>query len=377
MNLAIKKSRLRSSVKSGVFPLKQFKTNKSKSEKNNKKLLIIKQDEKNNNPIEIETASKKDETQNSLKVSNSMNKKLKQQLFSEKTSQKNPDQIKTENACLSDNNASKAISKFTASDIKIKKLKTVSELEIKNIKLLPSGIPEKKFKSNRENMVTFKKFSTKKVHNDLKKNSNKIIQIDDGENDLKAPQKASLTSTLKRSNKVSNLDFIENVNLKRLEKFPKEIKSEMQNSQISPQRINLSKNKQTLESKELPKKIRLYESKHYEIDSEVIKDSKNIDNPPNNAEFITFTNKINVESNYNTDQGSRESDNFQNLYDSIGKIKEFVKKTSVIEIKTVNQSHNLKHLNKKKSKLNPMYQSEQGKEIIPSNESNSQYGKKN
>ena len=66
-------------------------------------------------------------------------------------------------------------------------------------------------------------------------------------------------------------------------------------------------------------------------------------------------------SKYNTQKTARSREDFKNVYDSIGKIKEFVKKSSIIEIKPLTLTQDLETVRKNKKGNNPLYQSEQGK----------------
>ena len=352
MNIAIKKSKLRSSAKGGPLPLKGLRNSQITSEK-----VYV----KFNKLHEIDNNKSDQKSNENLKMSNflsvNQNKNLQKHLFSKQASVKNIEKIKTEKGYISEKINFKEKTKFLPLDVKIKNLETVSEFKIINNKLSNSQNDKKKIKSNRDNLAVFNKFSKIKKIN---MNSSEV------EIENKLVVKASLTSTLKKSNHINNLDFIENINLKTNEKLPKLSKSKKEvNLEINSKNTNLIVKdiQNEIKNKPMKKKTRLYESKHFENDLESEKE-KNVneinDTKTHDKDLMTFTNKKNTEKNLKSNKNIKQSREFKNVYDSIGKIKEFVKKTSIIELKPVNKSHNLKYLNPNKTKNN-LYQSEQGK----------------
>jgi hypothetical protein len=90
------------------------------------------------------------------------------------------------------------------------------------------------------------------------------------------------------------------------------------------------------------------------------------------------TKKSKGNSKYTSEKKSVQ-DHMQSMYSSIGKIKEFVKQNSVIEIKPLNNTQDLKYLNKPKQKEDKQFQSEMGNsvfviDLIFSNEENQNDG---
>lgn len=196
----------------------------------------------------------------------------------------------------------KSISKIIPSEIQSKADIVKSELNIKN-SMLRSQISEKGTKSHREAKVIFKKFRNS---NTLNKStgtniSKKIQNIEiphiqnemKNENDKKKENSEKLLSP-------SNLDFIE--------------KSKIQNQ-----------------------KILKFTSKANDKKSS-IKDSP-----------ISKSKKIFKHSKYNSGKKSQQ-EQLQNVYNSIGKIKEFVKQNSTIEIKLEEKEASNKNVGKRKIK---------------------------
>ena len=287
--------------------------------------------------------------------------KLKQHLFSEK----NTKSVDDPNTILrTEKTESKSISKMDPNE---KNYKTVSELEINKSNLLKSGIQEKKIKSYRHNMVVFKKFKNKKntkspTMKAIEKNF-KTLNVSDWnlEDDVKSQEDINVMTQ-----ETGTLDFIANNNLKNEEKFP--IKTQLVPitviSKTSTPKDTSTKNIQIVEK--IPK---LYQLKKETSDTKkvpIIKKDSLI-----NAKKANFSSRKKSSKNtskntskYNTEKTARSREDFKNVYDSIGKIKEFVKKSSIIEIKPLTLTQDLTTVRKNKKGNNPLYQSEQGKWYI-------------
>jgi hypothetical protein len=287
--------------------------------------------------------------------------KLQQQLFSEhNTNTKSFDDPNLINKVK--NLESKTVSKLDPNEITEKNYKTFSEIEMKNSHLIKSNFPEKKIKSHRTNMVVFKKFSQKMntSKSPMTKSVNKGFEnINVSEIELTDPMSPKNIDSSPPTQESKTFDFIENTNKQNMKKFPKQI-------QLTPikmiptknkKRVNQFKNMQISE-----KGFKLYQAKKITPDdtgvlnqeNEILSD-KNLDN-----DDPTMKKSSKKTSKFNTEKTLRSREDFKNAYDSIGKIKEFVKKSSVIDIKPITLTQDLGTVRRNQKGNNPLYQSEQG-----------------